>query len=76
MTNYDIIGDIHGHADALEQLLQKMGYRRHQGIYQNPSRKVVFLGDFIDRGPKIRETLHLVKDMVDAGFAHAIMGNH
>ena len=76
MTNYDIIGDIHGHADALEQLLQKMGYRRHQGIYQNPSRKVVFLGDFIDRGPKIRESLHIVKDMVDAGFAHAIMGNH
>jgi len=24
-TDYDIIGDIHGHADALERLLRKLG---------------------------------------------------
>ncbi len=74
---FDIIGDIHGYADALEQLLQKLGYQRKQGLYQHPEkRKVAFVGDFIDRGPKIRETLHLVKDMCDAGHAIAIMGNH
>jgi hypothetical protein len=75
--NYDIIGDIHGHADALEQLLQKMGYVRKAGVYSHPEgRQVLFVGDFIDRGPKIRETLHLVKDMVEAGHAQAVMGNH
>lgn len=74
---YDIIGDIHGHADALERLLQKLGYRRKAGIYRHPNqRRAVFVGDFIDRGPKIRETLHLVKDMCDAGHALAVMGNH
>lgn len=74
--NYDIIGDIHGYAESLEQLLSKLNYIRINGVYQNPHRKVVFLGDFIDRGPKIRETLHIVKDMVDAGHALAVMGNH
>jgi hypothetical protein len=75
--NYDIIGDIHGHADALEQLLQKMGYVRKAGVYSHPEgRQVLFVGDFIDRGPKIRETLHIVRDMVEAGHAQAVMGNH
>jgi Calcineurin-like phosphoesterase len=75
--NYDIIGDIHGHADALERLLQKLGYSRRFGVYSHPEkRQVVFVGDFIDRGPKIRETLHLVRDMVLSGNAHAVMGNH
>jgi len=37
---------------------------------------VVFVGDFIDRGPKIRETLHLVRDMVESGNALSVMGNH
>lgn len=75
--NYDIIGDIHGHALELEILLQKMGYRRKSGVYSHPEgRKVIFVGDFIDRGPKIRETLHLVRDMVLSGDAQAVMGNH
>ena len=33
---YDLIGDIHGHADALERLLQKLGYSRQQGVYRRP----------------------------------------
>ncbi|MDV7187426.1 metallophosphoesterase [Lutibacter sp. TH_r2] len=75
--NYDIIGDIHGHADELEKLLQKLGYSLNSGVYKHPKgRKVVFLGDYIDRGPKIRETLHIVKNMCDEGSAEAIMGNH
>jgi len=75
--NYDIIGDIHGHADELEILLQKLGYNLVDGIYSHPeNRNVIFLGDYIDRGPKIRETLHIVKNMCDNGSAEAIMGNH
>ena len=74
---YDIIGDIHGHADELEALLKKLGYQLENNIYCHPqNRKVVFLGDFIDRGPKIREVLHIVKNMCDSGNAQAIMGNH
>ena len=74
---FDIIGDIHGHAKELEILLVKLGYKRNAGIYSHPEgRKCIFLGDYIDRGPNIRETLHIVKDMCDAGSALAIMGNH
>ena len=72
----DIIGDIHGHADKLELLLQKLGYELKDGAYAHPTRKVLFVGDYIDRGPKIRETLEIVKAMVDSKNAIALMGNH
>lgn len=72
----DFIGDIHGHADKLEQLLLKLGYVNFKGAYSHPERKVIFVGDYIDRGPKIRETLQIVKAMVDSGNAIALMGNH
>ena len=75
--NYDIIGDIHGYVVPLMELLSKLGYYPKDGYYQHPEdRKVIFLGDFVDRGPNIRETLQLVKDMCDHGTAEAIMGNH
>ena len=74
--NYDIIGDIHGHADALEALLGQMGYRQAGGAWRHPERQAVFVGDFIDRGPQQRESVDLVRRMVDAGSAQAVMGNH
>ena len=74
--NYHIIGDIHGHGDKLEGLLQHMGYVRQEGVYQQPDAKVVFLGDFIDRGKQHRQVLGIVKPMVEAGHALAVMGNH
>ena len=73
---HDIIGDIHGHADALLALLRGLGYARHGGVYRHPERQAIFLGDFIDRGPHIREVLEIVRPMVDAGTALAVMGNH
>ncbi|MCB2379099.1 metallophosphoesterase [Hymenobacter sp. BT635] len=73
---YDLIGDIHGHADELRQLLAKLGYTDQHGVYRHPSRQVIFVGDFVDRGPKIRETLQIVRAMVDGGAARAVMGNH
>ena len=72
----DLIGDTHGHADKLEELLQKLGYEKSNGAYAHPDRKVLFVGDYIDRGPKIRETLQIVKAMVDNENAVALMGNH
>ncbi len=72
----DFIGDIHGHADELEQLLKKLGYVEKNGVYSHENRKVLFVGDYIDRGPKIVKTLEIVKAMVDSGNAIALMGNH
>lgn len=72
----DFIGDIHGYADKLEALLVKMGYTKRNGIYSHPDRKVLFVGDYIDRGKQIRETLEIVKAMVDSGNAIALLGNH
>lgn len=73
---YDIIGDIHGYADHLEKLLTKLGYENNSGHYKHPERKAIFVGDFIDRGPKIKKTLSIVKSMVDKDSALATMGNH
>jgi hypothetical protein len=72
----DFIGDIHGHAEKLIELLEKLGYTRKDGIYRHPTRKVLFIGDYIDRGPQIRETLIIVRQMVQSGNAIALMGNH
>jgi hypothetical protein len=75
VQGYDIIGDIHGHADRLIKLLKMMGYEK-RSCYKHPERKAIFLGDFIDRGPAILETLKLVRPMVENGSAYAVMGNH
>ncbi len=75
-TKYDLIGDIHGHADELCRLLQKLGYTRADDGFRHSERQVIFLGDFIDRGPKIRETLDIVRAMMEDGQALAVMGNH
>jgi len=48
MMKYDIIGDIHGHAAELKQLLGKLGNENKNGCYRHPEgRQVIFLGDFI-----------------------------
>jgi predicted MPP superfamily phosphohydrolase len=73
---YDIIGDIHGYAGPLKKLLEKLGYTENDGAWHHPHSKVIFVGDYIDRGPAIRETLQIVKSMADNGNAIALMGNH
>lgn len=73
---YDVIGDIHGYATTLERLLQKLQYRRVDGVYSHPERKAFFLGDFIDRGSESRKVVSIVRGMVERGEATAIMGNH
>lgn len=73
---YDLIGDIHGEAEVLRALLDRLGYKYRGGAYRHANRRVIFLGDYVDRGPAIRETLHIVRDMVDHGSALALCGNH
>ena len=73
---YDIIGDIHGHAETLRALLQRLDYRAIDGVFRHASRQAIFLGDFIDGGPLQEQTLAIVRPMVDGGYALAVMGNH
>ena len=78
MAGFDIIGDIHGCADELEQLLDQLGYRIDlvTGAYRHESRHALFVGDLVDRGPAQLRVLEIVKGMVDEGFAQIVMGNH
>ncbi|MBL9142396.1 MAG: metallophosphoesterase [Verrucomicrobiaceae bacterium] len=75
--NYDLIGDTHGQYDKLAALLRHLDYEPVGSTWKHPrGRKVIFLGDYVDRGPKIRAVLQTVRGMCDAGDALAIMGNH
>lgn len=79
---FDLIGDVHGCFDELRLLLQKLGYQiqeKADGSYQvtHPEgRRVIFLGDLVDRGPDSPRVLQLVMDMVGQGIAFCVCGNH
>lgn len=79
-SGYDLIGDVHGCCDALRELLDRLGYVRRGGVYQyrdqRRPRQALFLGDLVDRGPKIRDTVLLVQAMVEEGHASIVLGNH
>ena len=75
IDGYDLIGDIHGCESALRALLKRLGYRDKGGVIRHPSRKAIFLGDFIDRHPG-RGVISIVRPMVEQGSALAVMGNH
>jgi len=84
---FDIIGDVHGCYEELTELLGKLGYavtgRNTEeplwegDVYGHPDgRKAVFLGDFADRGPRILDTVRLVRNMIKSGNALSVPGNH
>ena len=77
---FDLIGDIHGCFDELETLMGKLGYvidgRAPYRVSHPDSRKLVFVGDQVDRGPKSPEVLRIVMDMVASGVAFCVAGNH
>jgi protein phosphatase len=82
---FDIIGDVHGCADELQMLLVKLGYRiewsdDHQDravtVVPPESRKAVFVGDLVDRGPNSPDVLRIVMSMTAARTAYAVQGNH
>ncbi|MDB4931195.1 MAG: polynucleotide kinasephosphatase [Myxococcaceae bacterium] len=82
---FDVIGDVHGCFDELAGLLALLGYAIEcdEGdtepayrVTHPEGRRVVFLGDLVDRGPKIVDTLRLAMDMVASGVALCVPGNH
>lgn len=78
---FDIIGDIHGCADELEMLLSNLGYEikwsgKQVQVTPPAGRRAIFVGDFVDRGPRSPDVLRIAKHMVASGAALAVVGNH
>jgi protein phosphatase len=79
---FDIIGDVHGCYDELEVLLRQLGYdvvvdQGHPiGASHPAGRQAVFLGDLVDRGPRVADVLRLAMAMSHAGSALVLLGNH
>jgi protein phosphatase len=83
---FDIVGDVHGCAGELEELLRLLGYEVSGEraddvlggpVYEHPGgRKAIFLGDLVDRGPRIADAVRIARNMVDHGSALAVPGNH
>lgn len=76
---FDVVGDVHGCAEELLELLGKLGYEvdgRTMEVRPPEGRKAVFLGDLVDRGPDPVGVLRLVMGMVRGGSALCVPGNH
>ena len=82
---FDIIGDVHGCTDELIALMTELGYRVSLGdwaagkpvdITPPRGRRLVFVGDLADRGPRSADSLRLVMTMVERGQALSVPGNH
>lgn len=70
----DVIGDVHGEIDALKTLVTNLGYDKDGNHPEG--RKLVFVGDLVDRGPDSPAVIKFVKHLIDQGNAQAILGNH
>jgi hypothetical protein len=70
----DLVGDIHGEIDATHSLLGHLGYST-DGTHPQ-GRRLVFLGDLVDRGPDSPAVVRLVRGLVEDGSAQCVLGNH
>lgn len=76
-TKIDVIGDCHGELQSLISLLAFLGYYKKGKLQPHPEQRILmFVGDFVDRGPNSLGVLKLVKQAIDMGIAHAVLGNH
>jgi protein phosphatase len=77
----DIVGDVHGCFEELVDVMTALGYaveKQESGFVVTPpdGRKLVLVGDLVDRGPGTPDVLRLVMGMVKAGQAYCVPGNH
>ncbi|MCS4276697.1 protein phosphatase [Mycetocola sp. BIGb0189] len=80
---FDAIGDVHGCLSELETLLTTLGYTLTRDDAGRPidaehpqGRRVILLGDLVDRGPDSVGVLRLAMGMHAAGHALVVPGNH
>ncbi|RYD63141.1 MAG: polynucleotide kinase-phosphatase, partial [Verrucomicrobiaceae bacterium] len=74
---FDIVGDVHGCYEELRALLGKLDYSVEDDVVRHPEgRRLVFVGDLVDRGPDSPNVLRLVIASVNAGTAICVPGNH
>lgn len=84
---FDVIGDVHGCADELEELLAELGYVLQPMAEPDPlwrdvvhvhpeGRRAVFVGDLVDRGPRVLDVVRIARNMVEHGSALCVPGNH
>ncbi|HKV84987.1 MAG TPA: metallophosphoesterase, partial [Ktedonobacterales bacterium] len=75
---FDIVGDVHGCYDELLELLGLMGYQSDEmSAMRHPhGRRLVFVGDLVDRGPNVIASVTLARQMVEARQAFCVPGNH
>lgn len=75
---YDVVGDVHGLLDEFLVLVKKLGYQHNEeGIPYHPDgRKLVFLGDVVDRGTQSVLLLHYIEQAVRQGGHTFVVGNH
>ncbi len=74
---FDIVGDVHGCYEELLGLIEKLGYSASEHVVSHPEgRRLVFVGDLVDRGPDSPNVLRLAMASVKAGNAICVPGNH
>lgn len=77
MKLINFIGDIHGYASELTLLLRQLGYTQSAtGGWKRGEGSLVFLGDLIDRGPEQKQTVDIVRELCELGWATCLTGNH
>jgi protein phosphatase len=83
---FDIIGDVHGCYDELVELLETLNYKIETVVDNGENfglkishaedRKILFVGDLVDRGPNSPAVLKLVMSATKAKIAYCVCGNH
>ncbi|HEY5988168.1 MAG TPA: AAA family ATPase, partial [Streptosporangiaceae bacterium] len=76
---FDIVGDVHGCFGELVSLLGRLGYEvseDRRSARHPDGRRVIFLGDLVDRGPASPAVLRLAMGMARDGTAICLPGNH
>jgi predicted kinase len=77
VSNVDVIGDVHGLGTDLLQFLETLGYSlQNEAFVHEKGRKLLFLGDFIDRGQESIKVLRWVMNSVQREGHFAVLGNH